>query len=528
MNTAGKGVTMGSNGGTGTLTLREGGVLTTSFLKKGSGTAHATFDGGTIKAHDANNAGTFISGIGDVKYTAKGLTVDTNGKNVSMVNNTVALAVHGSALNKAGSGTLTVDALPSTDGVNVNAGTLALSANCDNTVSSVLAHRWSFNGTTDAENLTDSVGGVEGKMRHHTGTTTIADGGTVNWTNGKASLPGGAGAGYLNLGQGVLGTGNAVTLELWVTKDVNPSTWAYLFAYNKEDEKKLITISANLGASSKNNINKIESSLGFNYQMPANDPAVIPLDGTYHYTVTFCANESGGTVVRWVIHDAATGLLKGDFTYTANNWTLADATSWSLTLGSNPWLNNTYEMKASYDEVRVWNTALSDEAIAISVNKGPNASDGDIAAIATASSRTLKVASGATLDLGGHTLTQPRLAGTATVQNGTLNVGTLAPGGDGTSGTIALNISSVSGVIRIDNGDTFTTTTAGLDLSGATIDLATPPTRSFVVGTASGSGSFATGRPALTVNGAPLKGWMVKRSGNTLKVSKGGVMILAK
>ncbi len=528
MNTAGKGVTMGSNGGTGTLTLREGGVLTTSFLKKGSGTAHATFDGGTIKAHDANNAGTFISGIGDVKYTAKGLTVDTNGKNVSMVNNTVALAVHGSALNKAGSGTLTVDALPSTDGVNVNAGTLALSANCDNTVSSVLAHRWSFNGTTDAENLTDSVGGVEGKMRHHTGTTTIADGGTVNWTNGKASLPGGAGAGYLNLGQGVLGTGNAVTLELWVTKDVNPSTWAYLFAYNKEDEKKLITISANLGASSKNNINKIESSLGFNYQMPANDPAVIPLDGTYHYTVTFCANESGGTVVRWVIHDAATGLLKGDFTYTANNWTLADATSWSLTLGSNPWLNNTYEMKASYDEVRVWNTALSDEAIAISVNKGPNASDGDIAAIATASSRTLKVASGATLDLGGHTLTQPRLAGTGTVQNGTLNVGTLAPGGDGTSGTIALNISSVSGVIRIDNGDTFTTTTAGLDLSGATIDLATPPTRSFVVGTASGSGSFATGRPALTVNGAPLKGWMVKRSGNTLKVSKGGVMILAK
>ena len=43
-----------------------------------------------------------------------------------------------------------------------------------------------------------------------------------------------------------------------------------------------------------------------------------------------------------------------------------------------------------------------------------------------------------------------------------------------------------------------------------------------------GSGSFAAGRPALTVNGVPLKGWMVKRSGNTLKVSKGGVMILAK
>ena len=89
-------------------------------------------------------------------------------------------------------------------------------------------------------------------------------------------------------------------------------------------------------------------------------------------------------------------------------------------------------------------------------------------------------------------------------------------------------MTSVCGVIRIDNGDIFTTTTTGLDLAGATIDLATTPTRSFVVGTASGSGSFATGRPALTVNGAPLKGWMVKKIGNTLKVSKGGFMILAK
>ena len=92
-----------------------------------------------------------------------------------------------------------------------------------------------------------------------------------------------------------------------------------------------------------------------------------------------------------------------------------------------------------------------------------------------------------TLDLGGHTLTQPRLAGAGTVQNGTLDVGTLTPGGDGTAGTIALNVASVSGVIRIDSGDAFTTTTAGLDLSGATIDLAFTPTVNYTVATASGS-----------------------------------------
>ena len=85
-------------------------------------------------------------------------------------------------------------------------------------------------------------------------------------------------------------------------------------------------------------------------------------------------------------------------------------------------------------------------------------------------------------------------------------------------------------MIRIDNGDTFTTTTTGLDLSGATLELAFTPTANYTVATASGSGSF-TGLPAFTVNGAPLKGWKVKLSadGKTLRIVKiRGVMILAK
>ena len=207
-------------------------------------------------------------------------------------------------------------------------------------------------------------------------------------------------------------------------------------------------------------------------------------------------------------------------------WSTATIVQKNFWLGHSHWGDK--DVYSTYNEVRVWAAALSQEQIVANGTLGP-----DVLPVLSATStlgvtENITVSSGATLDLGGHTLTQPRLAGAGTVQNGTLNVGTLAPGGDGTTGAIALNVSSVSGVIRIDDGDTFTTTTTGLDLSGATIDLATTPTRSFVVGTASGSGSFAAGRPALTVNGAPLKGWMVKKIGNTLKVSKGGFMILAK
>ena len=502
------------SGESGEVILREGGVLNTSFLKKGSGTAYATFDGGTIKAHDTNNAGTFISGIGDVKYTAKGLTVDTNGKNVSMVNNTVTLAAPGSAVNKAGTGTLTVDALPPTDGVNVNAGTLALSANCDNTTSGLLAHRWSFNEADETANLTDAVD-----------STVVAEkiGSNIAFTGGEAVMSGnGNSTGSLNLGTGIF-AGNDATIEIWATRTGTPN-WARLFDYGSDTVNYMI-FTWNYGTST--------TRTQFIIRKAGSDK--VGIDGNYfsnnvkyHIVVTVNANADGTSTVRMVRRNVADSSDVKQATFTSQaDWTLANLSGCNFYLGHSQFSSDK-DANAKYDEVRIWNAALNDEAIALSYAKGPNASDGDIAAIAAANSRTLAVASGATLDLGGHTLTQPRLTGVGTVQNGTLDVGTLTPGGDGTAGTIALNVTSVSGVIRIDNGDTFTTTTAGLDLSGATIDLATTPTRSFVVGTASGSGSFAAGRPALTVNGAPLKGWMVKKIGNTLKVSKGGVMIIAK
>ena len=238
-----------------------------------------------------------------------------------------------------------------------------------------IAHRWSFNGTTDAENLTDSIGGVVGKKKYKTSNTTTVDGGTVNWSNGKAVLEGGGGKGFLNLGQGVLGTGNAVTLELWVTKDENVgAAWGYFFSYNKPDTKNLFTLSSNHGSSSSNDRNMIQTALN-GTAFADGELTYLPKGETYHYALTLQANGNGGTIMRWMAHDAATGRLVGDVTKTAPSWTLAaNASDWSLTLGCNPWINSTYNNPSSYDEVRVWNGVLGDEQLKVNAMTGPDAS----------------------------------------------------------------------------------------------------------------------------------------------------------
>ena len=82
-----------------------------------------------------------------------------------------------------------------------------------------LTHRWSFNGTTDAENLRDSVGGTVAVKKYKSSATLTVDGGTVTWSDGKAVLPGGNNGGFLNLGVGTLENGEFLNYskgcEVW-------------------------------------------------------------------------------------------------------------------------------------------------------------------------------------------------------------------------------------------------------------------------------------------------------------------------
>ena len=491
----GKGLSLGHRvaGSTGSFTLNDGGVLTTSYLRKGAGTAKATFAGGKIVAKDANNASDFIRNISDVTYADGGLTVDTAGYNVTMQGNTVTSVERGSALVKTGAGTLTTDDLPPVDTVKVEQGTLTLAsgADIDNSqgVTKTLAHRWSFNG-----DYGDSVGNV---------TATQLGNAMPPIVNGEVVMPGGAGAGSLSLGTGTLGSGEA-TIEIWATQTTLRS-WHYIFGYGVNDVEgsDMLAWAWRNGANSYDNASLDCTGVEGFWQNRITELA--DLGTEYHFAITFTDNGDDTTSIKFSRRNPTNVAEVVSRTFTVANWNLARGSStWELSIGHNPFSNSTMDASARYNEVRVWHSALSDEELAFSATLGPDATASEIAQIANpVASRTLAVVSGGTLDLGGRTLTQPVVTGNGgTVRNGTLN----------------------ANEIRLNVGDCLTVGSGTLNIDGAKVNLLDPEnlaTTFWFIQTASGGRIEGTpvADPALPT------GWTIRVTSGGAKLTKGGFSI---
>ena len=480
-----KGIILGNNRTPGTLSL-SGGTLITPSIKKGSNTATVTFDGGTIAATNVTDGANFISGLNNVAYGPSGLTLDTAGYNVTMATASGAnvTAAAGSTFTKTGSGTLTVAAVPPVGNMVVSNGTLALSASCDN--AAMLAHRWSF--TSD---LTDSVTGTAG------GATASAG---VTYSDGKASLTGGnKGTCYIDLGANKLPS-DSVTLEFWTTITTR-KVWTKMFCLGKDTGSCLaFTFNRN----SDSGVSGLDvAPNGGTYTGTGTLDANTP----YYLAFTLKPNASGGTEIKGYCYNATTGALVGSFTQTLANWSLIDKIiQQSFCLGYSFW--NDPDAYADYDEVRVWSGALSADAIALSAQKGPDATAADIAEIVAASpaARTLTLAGG-TLDLGGNTLTQPNLMGNGgTVRNGTL---------------------TVTDTIRINVGDSI--------FASGTIDLTNAKVELFDPENLTGTFYFIKAAPSATLSivGKPKavnlpKGWQISVTSSGAKIQKVGFSIFVR
>ena len=239
-----------------------------------------------------------------------------------------------------------------------------------------LAHRWSFNGSTDEENLTDSVGGaVAWKEKWpDTKSSTHEQGGNVTFSNGKAVVGGGGPNGYLNLGTGLLGAEDG-TIEIWLKKKFNGSVWCYLFAFGQHDttgDPGFFTM-----ANSRYNDT---TRMPLNFRVNSANAGIygddmglpLPVGMSCHVSLTFKSNGSGGTFVRCMFRDCETGFILKEQSCTVNNWTLANATEWALTLGHNPWVNGNYDVNSEFDEVRCWNGVLNDDQLTAGVIAGPD------------------------------------------------------------------------------------------------------------------------------------------------------------
>ncbi len=242
----------------------------------------------------------------------------------------------------------------------------------------VLTHRWSFNG-----NLSDSVG---------TSTATLVDpdanpavGGTATAGASEVALTGGASttSAYVNLGTNLIGGRTTpVTIELWATQNA-VQNWGRIFDFGSSTTEYLF-MSWTRGTNAATD--QVEWVDGSTSNKPDTNQPYVP--GTkYHIvmTLTPAVNTGGalaaGTRVTWYTSPASntSGLVaKGTFDTAATLLNLNDVNNW---LGRSMWAGDNVAA-ASYDEVRIWNGALTPAEINQYQIAGPDAfsvddTDGD-------------------------------------------------------------------------------------------------------------------------------------------------------
>ena len=482
--------------GTGLFEMNGGTVITPSITSTASGTSFVTLSGGTLQAV-AN--GDLISVVNSVTFGSDA-EIDTAGFDVSVAAGDFS-AMSGSAFTKKGEGTLTFGALPPVETLTVERGTVALSAAGDNSGAASLVHRWSFNGATEAENLRDSV---------DASLSATKIGSAIAFENGEAVMTGsGNSTGSLNLGVGIVPK-DCATIEIWATRTAI-AKHGRVFDY-AVSTSNYVEMAWNRATSANTDCTEINKD---NVKNTKNDTMGFANDVKYHISIKFVANADGSTTASWARRNVETGEVEKSGTSSQAAWTLARLVKANFYLGHSVWVND-FDANAKYDEVRIWHGALSDAALNLSAATGPDATAEDIAAIVAKNGetatveRTIEVASGATLNLGGNTLTQPVVKGSGTIATG-------AGGSLVVSDKIVVNVGEC-----IEASGT-------IDLSNAKIELADPENL---------AEPFAFLTPAagqtLTVTGVPTptnlpKGWKVSVSpSGVCRIVKKGFLLIVK
>ena len=380
-----------------------------------------------------------------------------------------------------------------------------------------LLHRWNFN-----RNTRDLVGDNDAEFH----------GGVSYSGNTSVSLTGGTfGTSWIDLGANAIPAeaGDApFTIEMWTTLHTRTS-WGEAFSFGSANSAG--TVGETGIIFTYNNSSSLSSFLpcGLNnasYNV-ANKQIAIGVE--YHIAMTVVPDGNGGASVTFYMYDAATGELFGKATQTLANWTTSKIDQKSFWLGHSFWKANK-DQNADFNEVRVWNAALSEAQMRINNAYGPDKIP-DITAESELSKRdslrAVDVASGAIVDFGGTALGLDVVSGAGSVTNGQLTVyGRLSPGGDGTVGTLALLADvAVTGAVRLDEGDLIASS-AALDLTGAAIEV-------FDAESLSGGFTFATsssGGIIGPVGSFDLKGCTVCISpdGRKASIARKGLLLIVR
>ncbi len=223
-----------------------------------------------------------------------------------------------------------------------------------------LVDRWSFSETSGTT-LTDSVGVHNG--------TIVPGTGTVSLDGQRATLSGGSNAAYISLGSGILTGHSAATVELWATP-LSIQNWSRVFdtgtslSVTGGPSDSYIQWAWTIGSSTGS------STFGWTTNGVRNDqnltsPFVLGQEAAIAVTILDGAGTGGSTLVKLYVN----GLLIRTFD---NPAPLSGFFGNVFTLGRSLFPTDMVA-NASYNEVRIYDTALSAATVQSDFLEGPNA-----------------------------------------------------------------------------------------------------------------------------------------------------------
>ena len=231
------------------------------------------------------------------------------------------------------------------------------------TAAAALKHRWTFN--------TDLKDSVTGRSAQKIGSSVAVADGVVKMTGAGNST------GSLNLGMDVMPPG-AATVEIWA-KQTAAKNYSRIFDYAQNTQNYLME-AWTAGTDINKSIVEVNRA---NTKYTAN-PAFGPLtlNTQFHITARVCPNADGSTTVLWATRNSTSGALVKSGSISVPNWAPASLKNPVFYLGHSPFAND-HDAHAEYDEVRIWDGALTDAQLEANAVAGPDALP-ETVAVATA------------------------------------------------------------------------------------------------------------------------------------------------
>ncbi|MBQ5531514.1 MAG: C10 family peptidase, partial [Kiritimatiellae bacterium] len=320
-----------------------GGVTVIAVNRETGASYTATSSNGGTKSFNGETSSTVGKGVYALMLPAGFYTISaTSGNSSAKVERQVYTCL--SSAWAGANGEPVVGRVGNIHGLDLNLGTAVSSP------AVALTHRWSFNGGLD-----DSKGS----------SAAAKIGSNVMIADGKAKMTGnGNSQGSLNLGTNLLDT-DAATIEIWASQ-TEVRNWGRIFDYGA-DTTHYFTLTWTLGSDIMQD--RAESK---NTGTSDTDNTMAPysLGVQYHISATFERQGDGGTAIRFMKRDAATGRLLR---------TGSQIVPTGLHNISNPvlYLGHSFygadaDACAEYDEVRIWKGVLSDAQLSANAKAGPD------------------------------------------------------------------------------------------------------------------------------------------------------------